>query len=90
MGVLYALAALVMHGIFWGFIALVAYLESIWVALAVALPFLFIYRIVTRQMALEDQLPGSQDKDYDPTLNAFQQPLAADTSEAPQRRKLPG
>ncbi|WP_330926823.1 hypothetical protein [Candidatus Sororendozoicomonas aggregata] len=91
MGLLYAFAAIALQAVFWGFIAWVGYIEGAVMAIGVAAPFVVIYTLVSRQLAVEDQLP---DRAYDPTLNAFQQPLAhgcySKPSESPLRRKLPG
>lgn len=87
MGLLLSLAALVMHAGFWGFIALIAYLEGLPMAISVALPFVLFYRWVGRWCDGEEPHPSSDhSSDYSPSLNGFQQPL----SNSPKRRQLPG
>lgn len=90
MGLLLGFASIAMYGVFWGFIALVWYIDSFWMAVGVALPFILFYKLTSRFMDFEEQAP--EHDDYDPALNAFQQPLSYESqhSEPPQRRKLPG
>lgn len=78
-----AIAGLIMTMCFWGLIALVGYIEGGWMALAVAAPFLLLYRLGGRW--LDDWSGGSGN---DSNLSVFQQPLAKSGSAV--RRQLPG
>ena len=85
---MFGFAALFMLTGFWGFIGLVWYLDGFWMALAVALPFILLYKLLGR--SVDSWLNTSEP--VDPELNAFQQPLSYGTqrSDKSQRRKLPG
>lgn len=74
MGVLFAGGSLILQLVFWGIMATVWYVESFWMALGVALPFLLVYKVISWQMdreaALDEYLktgkvPGQQN----PALN---------------------
>ena len=88
MGLLFGGAAVFMQLVFWGFIGLVWYIDSFWMAIGVAVPFVLLYKLTGRFMDFENQALESDG--YNPELNAFQQPLSYDPSAKPQRRKLPG